>query len=118
MTSEPSIVRSSIEGGVKVVRESCCDCVQLVKDKKTPIDEFIATGIGHSQCRYSLIVTCCCLSINSNLENIYNLSQLIRIVTVAIDYLNEPANGVHRVGAIAIVSLNFLPLIHIWNCPA
>lgn len=48
------------------------------------------------------------------------LSQLIRILTVAIDYLNEPANGVHRVGAIAIVSLTVLPylLIHIWNCPA
>lgn len=48
------------------------------------------------------------------------LSQLIRILTVAIDYLNEPANGVHRVGAIAIVSFTVLPylLIHIWNCPA
>lgn len=50
------------------------------------------------------------MTTNSNLENIYNLSQLIRILTVAIDYLNEPANGVHRVGAIAIVSLKFCHL--------
>ncbi|XP_031639202.1 uncharacterized protein LOC116351262 [Contarinia nasturtii] len=68
--NEPSVMRSSIEGGVKIVRECCCDCVKAVKDKKRPIDEFIGTGIEHSQ--------------------------------FAFDYLNQPANGIHRTGAIAV----------------
>lgn len=53
--TQPSVVRSSIEEGVKVARECCCDCVKLVKDKKAPIDDFIATGIGHSQCNFTFV---------------------------------------------------------------
>lgn len=49
--SEPSVVRSTIEGGVKAVRETCCDCVNGIKDKKKPLDEFVSTGIEHSQCK-------------------------------------------------------------------
>lgn len=49
---ESSIIRSSVEGGIKVVREFGSDCVNAVKDKKKPVDDFIATGIGHSQCKY------------------------------------------------------------------
>lgn len=29
-----------------------CDCVNFIKDKKKPVDEFIATGIEHSQCKF------------------------------------------------------------------
>lgn len=49
-----SIIRSSIEGGVKVVRECCCDCVNSIKDKKKPVDEFVSTGVAHSQCKPTL----------------------------------------------------------------
>lgn len=49
---EPSAIRASFEGGVKVVRETCCDTVNAIKDKKKPVDEFIATGIEHSQCKF------------------------------------------------------------------
>lgn len=49
--TEPTIIRSSIEDGVKVVREFCCASVNAVKDKKKPVDDFIATGIEHSQCK-------------------------------------------------------------------
>lgn len=53
--SEPSALKSSIEDGVRVVRESCCDCVKAAKDKKKPIDEFVTTGIEHSQCRSNVL---------------------------------------------------------------
>lgn len=49
---EPTIIRSTIEGGVKVVREFCCSSVNAVKEKKKPVDDFIATGIEHSQCKF------------------------------------------------------------------
>lgn len=49
---EPSIVRKSVEDGIKVVRETCCDCVNSIKAQKKPIDQFVATGIDHSQCAY------------------------------------------------------------------
>lgn len=49
--AESSIIHSSIESGVKVVREFGCASVNAVKDKKKPVDDFIATGIGHSQCK-------------------------------------------------------------------
>lgn len=48
-----SLIRSSLEGGVQVVREACCDCVKTLKDKKKPIDEFVSTGVGHSQCKWT-----------------------------------------------------------------
>lgn len=47
---ESSVIRSSLEGSVKFVRECCFDCANAVKDKKKPVDEFIAKGIDHSQC--------------------------------------------------------------------
>lgn len=53
--SEPSVIHTTIEGGVKVVREACCDCVNSIKDKKKPIDEFVNTGIDHSQCNVLLL---------------------------------------------------------------
>lgn len=46
-----SLVRSSIESGIKVVREACCSTVNSVKDKKKPVDEFVSTGVAHSQCK-------------------------------------------------------------------
>lgn len=49
-----SIVRSSIEGGVKVVRECCCDCVNSIKKQKEPIDNFVQTGKAHSQCEFKI----------------------------------------------------------------
>lgn len=52
-TESNSMIRSSIEGGVQVVREACCDCVNTLKDKKKPIDEFVNTGVGHSQCKWT-----------------------------------------------------------------
>lgn len=48
-----SLIRSSIEGGVQVVREACCGCINTLKDKKKPIDEFFSTGVGHSQCKWT-----------------------------------------------------------------
>lgn len=50
-TESNSMIRSSIEGGVQVVREACCDCVNTLKDKKKPIDDFVNTGAAHSQCK-------------------------------------------------------------------
>lgn len=52
--AEPTIVLSTIEGGVKVVREFCCASVNAVKEKKKPVDDFITTGIGHSQCEFMI----------------------------------------------------------------
>lgn len=46
-----SLIRSSIESGVRVVREACCESVNMLKDKKKPIDNFVSTGVEHSQCR-------------------------------------------------------------------
>lgn len=54
VTAEPSIIRSSIECGVKVVRENACDCVRSVQAQKKPIDDVISTGIEHSQCTIHL----------------------------------------------------------------
>lgn len=48
---ESSVVHSTIQSGVKVVREGCCDCVSTIKAQKKPIDEFVSTGIDHSQCK-------------------------------------------------------------------
>lgn len=50
--SDDSIVRSTIESGVKEVRKVCCDCVTAIKNKKKPVDDFVATGIAHSQCKF------------------------------------------------------------------
>lgn len=47
-----SLIRSSIEGGVQVVREACRDCVNTLKDKRKPIDNFVNTGVEHSQCKW------------------------------------------------------------------
>lgn len=52
-----SLMRSSIEGGVQVVREACCEFVNALKDKKKPIDEFVSTGVAHSQCK---LIRCGC----------------------------------------------------------
>lgn len=54
--AESSLVRSSIEGSIKVVREACCDCVNAIKDKKKPVDQFISTGMDHSQCMFRWIL--------------------------------------------------------------
>lgn len=50
--SESGLIRGSIEGGIKAVRETACDAVRAVQEKKKPIDEFVSTGIEHSQCEY------------------------------------------------------------------
>lgn len=47
------MVRSSVENGIKVVRVACCDAVKTIQVRKKPIDEFVATGIEHSQCKFN-----------------------------------------------------------------
>lgn len=133
--SEPSVVRSSIEGGVRVVRETCCDCVNSIKDKKKPVDEFVSTGIAHSQCKY------CGINWNWEERNVEGRSKRdtkqssfyfepflrnkrqfnanweetqheffpqfftncsLPNPIVALDFLNEPTNGIHRAGAIGV----------------
>lgn len=94
---ESSIIRSSVEGGIKVVREFGSDCVNAVKDKKKPVDDFIATGIGHSQCKFQWIRWKIVFWICS-----YKNVNFVITSIVAFDYLNQPANGIHRAGAIAV----------------
>lgn len=40
------------------------------------------------------------------LEIIRKKKKLLRAITVAFDYLNEPANGIHRTGAIAVGAIS------------
>lgn len=49
--TEPGVIRSSIESGIRTVRETYNDAVQAVKEQKKPVDEFVSTGIEHSQCK-------------------------------------------------------------------
>lgn len=83
--AEPTIVRSSIEGGVKVVREFCCASVNAVKEKKKPVDDFIATGIGHSQCEFMILQffpvpgPFLNLCITVILDSIFNIFSCIRL---------------------------------------
>lgn len=101
--TESYIVRSSIESGVRVARECCCDCAQAIKDKKKPIDEFVSTGIEHSQCKliqdskFNLRTT----NFYKSIEYDFKPRTYFYFILVAFDYLNQPANGIHRTGAIA-----------------
>lgn len=73
--------------------------MNAVKDKKKPIDDFIATGVEHSQCkfRWHFVNQFVCQNLND--ENFF-------FISVAFDYLNQPANGIHRAGAIAVGAMS------------
>lgn len=93
--TEAGAIRTSIEGGIKVVREGCCDVVKAVQVQKKPIDDFVSTGIEHSQCE---------LIMWAGLWRQWNL--LVPVIPVIYDYLNEPSNGIHRAGAITVGALS------------
>lgn len=88
--TESRVVRSTLEQGIKVVRECCFDCVKAITDKKKPIDVFVTTGLEHSQCRLNYF------------QLLPHIKSFILRLTVAIDFLNQPSNGIHRTGAIAV----------------
>lgn len=52
--AEANVVYDTIESGVSEVRKFGCECVNAVKSKKKPIDDFVSTGIEHSQCEFTV----------------------------------------------------------------
>lgn len=80
---------------MRVVREGACGIVKTVVDQKQPVEDFFATGKAHSQCKTIRIIK----------EPLRD--SLFPFASIALfDYLNEPSNGVHRVGAIAVGTLS------------
>lgn len=86
---------STIEDGVRVVREGACSLVGSVQVEKQAIDNFISTGKAHSQ---GMAIIC----YNNSNQNTTNSS----LLSGAIDYLNEPSNGIYRAGAIGVGALS------------
>lgn len=63
-STETGVVRGSVENGIKVVRVACCDAIKTIQERKKPIDEFVATGIEHSQCKFTPAIVYNCIYSN------------------------------------------------------
>lgn len=96
------MIRTSIESGIKAVRETCSDAVKTVQEQKKPIDNFVATGIEHSQCELNVAVT----SAGMWMIGMTECVDCLFVIAVIYDFLNEPSNGIHRAGAIGVGALS------------